>query len=262
MIFLRMCFAVALAGLMTACGGGSQHDSPMPPPLVATPVTLPMAEVRILVVGQSIASNCNEFVYAPIDGVYQIDRSGEVTPARDPFQWADCTKGAVWMPLGKLLIDSGVAKKVVFMPIGVAGSKVEDWLAGGAAFQKLNAALELVNKKGITFNLAVWHQGSANAGDSQAAYSKKLTEVLDYVNSKSTVDRWLIAIHSVCFGTYDRNVEAAQIELGNMRSLRYYPGANNNTLGEEYRTDRCHLNKAGQEKLATLWLGSIQAALK
>lgn len=257
--------------VLAACGGGA-NDTPtvnptptpvlVPAPIPALPVALPLAEMRILVIGQSIASNCNDYAYGLVDGVFQIDKSGNTKPASDPFEWADCIKGSVWMPLGKRLIDAGIAEKVTFMPIGVGGSKVEDWQVGGSAFSKLNTALVLAQKKGITFDLALWHQGSANAGDSQAIYRDKLNSVLNYVSAHAVVNRWLIAIHSRCSGVYDRNVEAAQIEIGSMSALERYPGANNNALGDEFRVDRCHLNRAGQEKLSSLWLESIEAALK
>jgi len=262
--FSRYLFVVLLASSMVACGGsdGGSSSEPVQPARPAKPVTLPLAEIRILVVGQSIASNCNEYSYGPITNVYQVSKSGAILPASDPFEWADCGKGTVWMPLGKMLLDAGIARKVVFMPIGVGGTKVEDWQSGGLAFNKLNQAIDLVKKQGIAFDLAFWYQGSANAGDSQAAYRSKLTGVLDYISNRMDIERWLIAVHSRCNGVYDRNVEAAQVDVGNMLSSRRFPGANNNALGDEYRTDRCHLNHAGQEIMAAAWVESIRSSFK
>ena len=168
----------------------------------------------------------------------------------------------MWMPLGKRLIDAGVARKVVFMPIGVGATSVQDWQVGGVAFFKLNSAIELIRKKGIKFDFAFWHQGSSNFGTEKAVYQDRLSSVIDYVNGKIQVDRWLIAIHSRCAGVYDRNIEAAQLEIGNMNSMKRYMGANNNLLGNDFRFDGCHLAENGQESMASMWLDSVKAALK
>ncbi|PHV29705.1 hypothetical protein CSQ93_00765 [Janthinobacterium sp. BJB426] len=244
---------------VAACGGdvSSIPDKPISPG-----ITDPLPELRILVVGQSISSNCNEHVYGAVNNVFQIAKDGSMKAASDPFEWADCNKGSMWMPLGKKIIEAGIAHKVVFMPIGVGSSKVEDWQTGGAAFSKLNNAIALIQKQGITFNLAFWHQGSSNLGMNQTAYVNRVGSVLDYVSSKVAIERWIIAVHSRCGTIYDQNIESAQLALGGMSELKRYPGPNNNSLGNEYRFDNCHLNQSGQEKMASMWLESIKAVLK
>ena len=166
------------------------------------------------------------------------------------------------MPLGKKLIDSGIARKVIFMPIGVSGSKVEDWQASGAAFKKLNSAISLIQGQGIAFDFAIWHQGSSNIGMEKSVYMARLGSVIDYVNERVKINRWLIGVHSRCFGNYDRNIESAQMEIGNMPKLKRFIGANNNLLGDEYRTDSCHLKKSGQDEMASMWLESVKSAIK
>lgn len=229
---------------------------PLPQPVYLFP------EINILVIGQSIASNCNHKIYGPINGVYQIARGGELKPASDPFEWADCKNGSMWMPLGKKLIEENIAPKIVFMPIGVGGATVRDWQSGGRAFDKLNTAIELIKKNNIRFDFAIWHQGSSDIGGDPVIYENRLSSVINYIKGEVKVDRWLIGLHSRCYGTYDHNIESAQIHIGNMNSIKYYVGANNNSLGDEYRIDTCHLNERGQESMATLWLNSIKETLR
>lgn len=255
-IFKPLFFLGAFLSLV-ACGGGDVISKPV----VLDPV-LPLSEIRILVLGQSISSNCNEKIYGPVDNVFQVVRNGEVRVASDPFEWADCKQGSMWMPLGKKIIEGNVARKVVFMPIGIAATKVADWQAGGRAFEKLNSALDLIKKNNIEFNLVIWHQGSSDIGGDPVAYKNKLSSLIDYINTKIKVERWLIGVHSRCYGAYDRNIEAAQISVGNMNNLKRYLGANNNLLDDAYRFDNCHLNERGQEKMAEMWLDSIKLAIK
>jgi hypothetical protein len=241
--------------LLSSCGGGAGEVTPLQ---VQEPK--PPSELRILVLGQSISSNCNDFVYGPSQNVFQIDRQGTVKAAQDPFEWADCSKGSMWMPLGTRVIESGVAAKVIFMPIGVAGSRVQDWQEGGSAFGKLNDAIALIKKNGIRFDMAFWHQGSANYGTARDEYTSRLLDVITYVNKNVEIRQWLIGVHSRCWGGYDTNVEAAQILVGNAASQGRFPGANSNLLGNEYRVDECHLNKQGQEQMAAMWLEAIKNA--
>ncbi|WP_139179196.1 sialate O-acetylesterase [Janthinobacterium sp. YR213] len=256
--FMKIFIVFFSALILTACGGGGAGN-PAPIAPITPIVNVPLEEMKILIIGQSISSNCNEYVYGAVDNVFQIGKDGSLKAARDPFEWADCGKGAMWMPLGKKLIEAGIARKVVFMPIGVAGSRVEDWQVGGAAFGKLTNAITLMQAQGLSFDFAFWHQGSSNAGTDKTVYAERLRSVLDYVNSKVKIKRWLIAVHSRCSGTYDSGIESAQILVGNAPQLNRYPGPNTNLLGNEYRYDTCHLNQKGQEKMASMWLESVSA---
>lgn len=255
-------FLVSMCLMLSACGsGGSKVETPVQvapqPEKPSTPVS---KELRILVIGQSISSNCNESVYGPVANVFQIGKDGTVKAASDPFEWADCDKGSMWMPLGRRLIESGVAQKVTFMPIGVGGSKVQDWQPGGGAFTKLNQALDLARKNGIKFDYAFWHQGSADIGIARDEYVQRLQSVIAYVGNNSQVGRWLIGIHSRCYDRYDTEIEAAQRIVGDAAAAGRFLGANSNLLGNDYRFDKCHLNQQGQEQMAQMWLEAIRNA--
>lgn len=54
--------------VLSACGGGAggAPNEPVIVPVIPV-VTYPLPEVRILVIGQSISSNCNEHVYPAVD---------------------------------------------------------------------------------------------------------------------------------------------------------------------------------------------------
>jgi hypothetical protein len=247
--------------VLTACGGGSDGaTAALPQPPIPTPTIPSIREMRILVIGQSISSNCNQFVYGKIDNVFQIGKDGAVKAAADPFEWADCDKGSMWMPLGKKIIEAGLADKVIFMPIGLGGTSVMDWMSGGRAFSKLNDAIGVIKQQKITFDFVLWHQGSSDFGTSKDDYVSRLSSVIAYVNKNVQVGKWLIAIHSRCWGTMDLNIEAAQRVVGAQAQNGHFLGPDTNTLGDEYRFDTCHLNQRGQEQMATMWLESIKNA--
>ena len=255
-----------------ACGGSHSSGSPAaagPPVVVGSPavttdssasVPVPPPEMRILVLGQSISSNCNEKVYGPFPNVFQIDTAGAVTAASDPFDWADCKQGSMWMPLGKRLIDAGLASKVTFMPIGLGSTSVADWQEGGRAYSKLSAAANIIKQRGLQFDYALWHQGSSDNGTKSDIYATRLNSVIDNVNKNISIKKWIIAIHSRCYGVWNREVETAQFDVSKVAGDNIHPGPNNNLLDDTYRTDTCHLNAAGQEAMAQLWVESIRNA--
>ncbi len=219
-------------------------------------------DIFILVVGQSISSNCNEYKYKEIQGVYQVNLVGEVVPALDPFLWSDCKQGSMWIPLGGKIISLGLAKSVTFMPIGVGGTSVQDWLPQGRAFEKLGKAIRVANSSNIRFDYAFWHQGSSDVGRSPQAYAQNLSQVLRYISLNIKIDKWIIARHSKCGTHFDEMISKAQYQASLNYLARRFPGPDNNELGYEFRFDGCHLNKTGQEKMADLWLGSMIEADK
>ncbi|QWL59276.1 hypothetical protein HQ400_14300 [Aeromonas jandaei] len=219
-------------------------------------------QISILIIGQSISANCNEYIFGERDGIYQYDKEGKIIKARDPFIWADCKGGSMWMPLGDKIIKSHIASSVIFMPIGVGGTKVSDWLEGGETYKKLELALNLIRKKHIKFDYIFWHQGTSDIGTDPALYKKnflRLTKIVKQAIPDNTP--WLIARHSMCSGNFDQKIEAIQTDIA-IGSPFFHEGPNNNILDEKYRFDNCHLNKLGQEKMADMWLESLKNSIK
>lgn len=261
---LRLMVLTVLSVIIVACGGEAGNSKVLPVKMVL-PVVIEdsyvLEELRILVIGQSISSNCNEFIYGAVDNVYQIGRDGTVKAAKDPFEWADCEKGSIWSPLGRELIAKKIAKKVIFMPIGVGSTKVQDWQPGGKAFDKLNAAILTTQQNKIEFDAAFWLQGSSDIGTLKDEYVDRLSSLIDFIKTKIKIKRWFVAVHSKCYGNYSADVEAAQRIVASNSIKQQYLGANLNALGNEYRFDECHLNQQGQEKAATMWLEAVRSGI-
>lgn len=220
-------------------------------------------DLWVFVVGQSISANCNQQLFGPEPGVFQVDTVGAVIPAKDPFMWADCQGGSVWMPLGAKWIQAGRANKVVFMPIGVAGTKLSDWQPAGKAYEKLQRSLALIRQKGFRFDFGLWHQGSSDGGMPAADYEQQLTAVLDGIDrelGKGVIRKWVIAQHAKCYKWFDRNIATAQRAVASQRQSRRFLGPDVNALDDSLRFDGCHLNKAGQIQLAEDWFNAIERA--
>lgn len=102
---------------------------------VLLPVTLNSAHAEakgtLLIIGQSISSNCNQKNLAQKMVLTGIWFSWEYNKAQDPLIWADCTEGSLWIPMGKELIERKITDQVNLLQIGVSGTKVQDWLPAG-----------------------------------------------------------------------------------------------------------------------------------
>lgn len=217
-------------------------------------------EIYILVIGQSISSNSNQHIFKSVPGVYQIGMDGVEKYAVDPFDWADGDQGSMWIPLGERMIQSGFATKVTFMPIGVAGTSVQDWMPNGTAFNKLMAAINVIKKNQINFDYALWHQGSSDVGRQPIKYLIQLKKVLRFISLNVSIDKWIVAQHSKCGKALDVKISEQQRVVGRAYVYRRFLGPDTNSLGDEYRYDGCHLNKKGQEEMAKLWFESILEA--
>ena len=219
-------------------------------------------EIKILIIGQSISSNCNKHLYTQVNGIFQITKDGSIKPAIDPFEWADCVQGSMWIPLGEKIIQAGLSDKVTFMPIGVAGTSVNDWLEGGRAHKKLSEALALVKNKSIKFDYVFWHQGSSDANTPSKTYGNKLNSILKKIRIEFRPEKILIAQHSRCGDLKNAEIAKEQLRISRNHLRHFYEGPDTNALGNEFRFDGCHLNQLGQEKMAELWLESIIKADK
>ncbi len=214
----------------------------------------------IFVVGESIASNCHEHPYPAVKGVYQIGLDGVEKPAADPLDWADCRRGSTWVPLGRQLIEAGMADKVVFMPIGLQQTKASDWQPGGKAYPKLKQALALIKQRGLRFDFAFWQQGDADIGGNAPRYTRSLRVAMHEIAQNVSIHTWLIAHQSSCHGRADPKIAQAQSFAAMNYLMNHFPGPDTDALGSADRFDGCNLNQAGQEKMARAWLVAMQAA--
>jgi hypothetical protein len=217
-------------------------------------------DIYILVIGEGSSSNCNSHSFTEVPGVYQIGLAGTIKSARDPFEWADCKNGSVWIPLGQEMISAGIADNVIFMPVGLARTKARDWLEGGRAFKKLMTVIATVKQHNIKFDYAFWQPGFSDSGASEAQHVNELGRVIKFVSLNINVDKWIIAQGAGCGVSTDPDIESAQLEVAGNRLFNRFPGPNTGSLGGAYRSNTCNFNERGQRKLAKLWLGSLVRA--
>ena len=132
--------------------------------------------VVIFSFGQSISANFNEFKYSSNEHIFTLE-NGQCVTAKDPLPIADGHSGSMWMPLGRKIIEDGLAKNVLLISIGVGGSSIDRWQSEDDLLKHLKYYLNYINRLDIPVSLFLWHQGSSNIGTSSENYMNKFMDI-------------------------------------------------------------------------------------
>jgi hypothetical protein len=218
-----------------------------------------------LVLGQSNAANHGERTYSPKHAVYSFDFLRFCCArANDPLGGASGNGGSIWSRLGDVLVDRGVFRSVVFVPIAVGGSFVADLVPGGSKHGRTTLALSRLMKAlghlPLPFSAVLWQQGEAEANHttmSAAAYQAHLRDIVADLRSRSVFAPVFVAAATYCEAGPHPFDNAAQIRDAQLtvtdRSLGFFPGPDIDTIAADGRYDQCHLSEAGLQRCAELW---------
>lgn len=215
-------------------------------------------DLRILVIGNRIAANCNAHPFSETPGVYQIARDGGIKPARDPLEWAECAGGSIWIPLGNQLVTSGYARTVTFMSIALAEAPINSWLEDTSAALRLAEALRTAKSANLRFDYAFVEHG-ASAGDDPGTYLINLNKIIKVVSRNVTINKWLISTGSGCDRPTPTGVDEARKRYLNP-IYRRFSGADGNHLERIHFSGECSLSERGQLEIASRWAQSIRTA--
>ena len=222
-----------------------------------------------LVCGQSNAANHGERTYAPKHAVYNFDFLRFCcTRADDPLAGASGNGGSIWSRLGDLLVDRGVFRSVVFVPIAVGGSFVTDLVPGGNKHGRTTLALSRLMKAlgrlPLPFSAVLWQQGEAEANHtamSAATYQAHLRDVVADLRSRGVFAPVFVAAASYCEAGPHPFDNAAQIRHAQLtvtdRSAGFFPGPDVDAIAADGRYDQCHLSEVGLQRCAELWFEAL-----
>lgn len=216
-------------------------------------------DVHILVLGDQSAANCNAKSYGAVPGVFILDHDGNERPAADPLDWSDCKGGSIWMPMASYLKRHSDIDRVVLMPVAVVNARAKDWTDGQASL-RLQTALAVAKKRGITFDYALWQQGFADEATQGADYYNQMRTAIKSTSVAVAIDKWLIAQTPGCSGKQLDEILEAQAKFAKPTILNHFPGATNAGLATGMQSENCSLNEAGQETMARRWEQAIRQA--
>jgi len=221
-----------------------------------------------LAIGQSNAANhLSTFGdVAPSAEAYQFF-DGRCFLIEDPVLGATGERGSLWPDFAQRLSKMS-GRPVVFLTSAVGGSAIELWVADESSYYARAAKqIELASEAGLTVDFVLWLQGEKDAelDTPQQVYAKRLEALIDRFDSDFETGSepwWIIFQASVCydFPAGDRDISGAQKAVAD-RLPRAIAGPNGDRLLERLRSDGCHFNADGKEKviaeLAEIVMGEL-----
>ena len=172
----------------------------------------------LLVIGQSNAANYQgQRHQSPDDRVVNFSE-GHCYRAASPLLGADGRLGETWTLLGTKLVQLGLYRTVILIPLAVGGSSVRRWAAGG----DLNAAIVSVihaAKSRFTITALLWDQGATDFArhTPEGRYRSDLKSLIDTIRAEGVGAPFFITRCSVGGENWSENnpVARAQASLAN-----------------------------------------------
>lgn len=217
-----------------------------------------------LTFGQSNAGNRGQTPYTPHNTVLNY-YEGKLYRAKDPLLGATGPGGSVWTHLGDFLIDSGLYKKVIFVPIAVGNTDIACW-SSGICFQKLEKTLKQLDSLHIKLTHIFWHQGESDnlENTSKQNYKASLKVILQTIRSYHQQANIYISIASYHNGAItkplgvDKKIRTAQKEFISENKGVVYGPDSDKLIYAIYRHDGVHFSDFGMKVFAQLWLSAIK----
>jgi Carbohydrate esterase, sialic acid-specific acetylesterase len=256
-------FAVATGVLLGAA------EAPVSPEnRVAASVANPPGTVVILSFGQSNAANDGAARYVSRQAVHVFNLFDmNYYKAVDPLPGATNSGGSVWGRLGDKMIESGQFRSVLFVPIAVGASYIQDWTPpDGYCYRRLQFALTRLKRVGIRIDMLCWHQGEADANHrttSAEEYKSGFRRLVKRIRAAGCEAPIYVAIASLCENDPHPHQNREQIRLAQQQlvaiSEGLLPGPDTDRFDDDYRSDGCHFSESGLDAVAQAWLESIAA---
>jgi len=214
----------------------------------------------VLTFGQSQAANYGETKYASRENVYNY-YDGKFYTAVDPLLGTTGNRGSVWTRLGDKIIQQGLYDNVLFVPIAVGASSIDDWLPGGDFYDKIITSFdELKENYNLEFTHMFWHQGSADSWlhtqENAEEYKADFMQIVEGIRSHGINAPIYVCVSTYSYGNSDPFIQQAQKDLVNPE-CGIYAGPDSDSISSIYNFDGVHLNNKGLDKLADGWLHSI-----
>ncbi|MBN2280243.1 MAG: hypothetical protein JXQ65_06665 [Candidatus Marinimicrobia bacterium] len=223
----------------------------------------------IFTFGQSNSANYGQTKYDCQEEVYNW-YDGQIYKARDPLKGASADNGSVWTRLADQLINRGIAKKIIIVPLGIGSTTVSQWSSQGEHHHLITKTLMDLKARDIQIDYILWHQGESD-NLFNTAYD---SYILDFEDIRNTFrNNGVHAPILMAIATYHPNENALKnkqlgcdeiIQKAQKKLIEkysdVYAGANTDLLDNCYdRHDGVHFSVLGLEKHAELWLESLKA---
>jgi carbohydrate esterase-like sialic acid-specific acetylesterase len=218
----------------------------------------------IILLGQSNSANHG---LTRVTSKHSVDNfnlyDGRCYHATDPLLGASGDRGNFATRLGDLLIEEGPFDHVIIAPIGMGGTRVDQWAKEGMFNRRIAALIRRLYDAGLSPNFILWHQGEGESGIGDIGgrqYRKNLLEVVQTFRQYGIGAPFFVALATRCGGgghPYAKNIRDGQRSTAN-GVLGIYLGPDTDSLDSDYRDpEGCHFTEQGLAAHAELWARAI-----
>jgi hypothetical protein len=211
----------------------------------------------LLIAGQSMSTNAGETPYAPRRAVANLNvYDGEIYAARDPLLGTSEDRGSVASRLGELMIERGVARRVLLVPIGIGGSTMREWAPGGPLFARFVVAQRALAARGLAATHVLWAQGESDAvlDTTRLDWLADFQAMTNGLRALGIAAPVLVARSTFCHETRPNSAAIREAQADAVDPANgILAGPDTDTIGPELRFDRCHFNAEGLARAAALW---------
>jgi len=225
----------------------------------------------LLAFGQSNIANNGETRYKPKNNVYNYYNK-KCYKAKEPLLGATGKGGNPCSRLGDMIVKNNLYKNVLLVPLGVGGSSIKRWATSGSRINSLLIkTITELQESGFTITHILWHQGETDRemGTKKEDYKRMFLSIVNDIRNLGVEAPIYVAIATRYGNRISKDVQEAQLELGNMHNFGLYRGANTDILKSTnpgpyryppYRFDGAHFSDIGLTKHAELWLEILKEA--
>lgn len=211
-----------------------------------------------IVFGQSNSANFGEKPGASKDDAYMFF-DGICFHAKDPMPGANGDGGSVWTRLGDMLIDEGMYDTVLFVPLGIGGTRMSEWAPGGRFHGRVIGAIAKLRLEGFEPTHMLWHQGESDYATPGEIYKAEFRAMLGNIRAQGVDAPIFVSVATWYNNIINQEIEQAQRELVNPEA-DIFAGPDTDRLGIPYRYDGSHFNEAGLTRFAELWVEALRNA--
>lgn len=214
--------------------------------------------------GSSIYANDGHFTPTSPKAQNFNVADGAIYPAATPLLGCQGFAGN-WNARGtQKLIDAGLFQRPIVAPVGVGGTRIDQWAPPGILFGRVVTLKARLDSRGLVPTFITWMQGEADnsINTSQTSYAASGAALIAGIRALGWNCPIFISQTSFDGGTTDSNITAAQASLVN-NPAGIYAGPNTDArLGATYRQNggaSPHLTAAGSDIIASDWVAAIGA---
>ena len=169
------------------------------------------------------------------------------------------------------LIQDGVYRQVMIVPIGIGGTELARWVPGGDLHARVEKTVAQLTRAGIRPTHVLWHQGESDVhADTPTEQYVAQFGALAASLAEQGIDAPVFpAVATHCYFEDAQRIEyadsAERIRLAQSslaeRIPNVRPGPDTDTIsGVDFRHDGCHFTHKGIDAHARLWARALRDA--